>query len=437
MNNFSVVFEGTNFNITNGSMDSNGGSYALFVGDLGTTSNVVISNISMTGGINVYNATGVILRDLTVNGTTYYAVWSDEGANIQIESGSYSSSGNAVLGLAAGDVNSSMNIIGGSYFAAGTKTSGTLVLEGTNNANESYGAPTISGGIYDVDPSAYVAAGTEMISLTKGGESDPSSYGVGETSVTALSEKAVAGDTVVVMSGSVNLTLPEGVAVTNNSDSEIVVNGTSVPSNESTDVHEWNADYTVDKSATCTTEGRKSIHCAMCDEVRNIEIIPATGHNWDSGKITKEATCTQDGLKTYTCLNDSSHTYTEAITAVGHIYGEPSFIWSSDGKTCNASFKCVNCNDVQIVEATMTSDIKTAATATQKGITTYTAKVVFNGVEYTDTKDIADIPIIGSTDTDSLKTGEDSNLILFIVLLIIGSMGLTIATVYSRKSKTN
>ena len=43
----------------------------------------------------------------------------------------------------------------------------------------------------------------------------------------------------------------------------------------------------------------------------------------------------------------------------------------------------------------ITSTVKTPATCTQKGITTYTAKVIFNGQEYTSTKDIADILPLG------------------------------------------
>ena len=44
---------------------------------------------------------------------------------------------------------------------------------------------------------------------------------------------------------------------------------------------------------------------------------------------------------------------------------------------------------------TVTSAVKTLATCTENGVTTYTATVNFNGETYTDTKDVADIPAIG------------------------------------------
>ena len=68
--NFSLIFEGTDFTIQNGTFDAKGGSYALFIGDMGTTDNVVVDNITMNGGINVFNATNVVLRDVNITGTS-------------------------------------------------------------------------------------------------------------------------------------------------------------------------------------------------------------------------------------------------------------------------------------------------------------------------------------------------------------------------------
>ena len=46
-------------------------------------------------------------------------------------------------------------------------------------------------------------------------------------------------------------------------------------------------------------------------------------------------------------------------------------------------------------EADVTSEVKTPATCTETGVTTYTATVEFNGNTYTDTKEVADIPATG------------------------------------------
>lgn len=41
--------------------------------------------------------------------------------------------------------------------------------------------------------------------------------------------------------------------------------------------HEWETEYTVDKEATATEDGSKSIHCKNCDAKKDVQVIPATG----------------------------------------------------------------------------------------------------------------------------------------------------------------
>ena len=41
--------------------------------------------------------------------------------------------------------------------------------------------------------------------------------------------------------------------------------------------HEWESDYTVDKEATATEDGSKSIHCKNCTAKKDVQVIPATG----------------------------------------------------------------------------------------------------------------------------------------------------------------
>ena len=78
--------------------------------------------------------------------------------------------------------------------------------------------------------------------------------------------------------------------------------------------HTWKESYIIDKTATCTEEGRKSIHCAVCDDVKeNSEVkIDATGHKWD--KPTYLWTKNNSSVTaTRTCRNDSSHKETESV----------------------------------------------------------------------------------------------------------------------------
>ena len=148
-NNMAVVFEGNNLTIKNGKFDSNGGSYALFVGDEGGSKNVVVENIETNGGINIYNAS-VTLRNVTSAGTNYYSVWCDEGSFVTIESGEYSSNGPAVLGMAllktpAVKVNLTVN--GGKFYVSEEQS---LVLPST--AQEARGTPSITGGTFYATP---------------------------------------------------------------------------------------------------------------------------------------------------------------------------------------------------------------------------------------------------------------------------------------------
>ena len=148
-NNMAVVFEGNNLTIKNGKFDSNGGSYALFVGDEGGSKNVVIEDIETTGGINFYNASAT-LRNVTSAGTNYYSVWCDEGSFVTIESGEYSSNGSAVLGMALLEtpaVKVDLTVNGGKFYVSGEQS---LVLPST--AEKAHGTPSITGGTFYATP---------------------------------------------------------------------------------------------------------------------------------------------------------------------------------------------------------------------------------------------------------------------------------------------
>ena len=201
------------------------------------------------------------------------------------------------------------------------------------------------------------------------------------------------------------------------------------------------------KDATCTVDGTEEYWtCEICgkhfeDESGTILTTPeenkiqATGHsygepvwNWsedgktctvtftcekdethkETPKVTvtsaekAPATCTEAGVTTYTATVEfNGKTYTDTkdvadIPATGHSYGEPVWSWAEDGKTCKVTFTCEKDeNHKKTPEVKVTSAVKTPATCTEKGVTTYTATVEFNGKTYTDTKDLTDIPATG------------------------------------------
>ena len=210
---------------------------------------------------------------------------------------------------------------------------------------------------------------------------------------------------------------------------------------------------------TCTEEGSKAYwHCTGCgkyfadeactqeitEDIDTWKVIPVTGHAYGQPEFLWSAdgkTCTV----TFTCGNDAAHVetrtaeitsavktaptctekgvtvYTAKVTfegkdytaaleltdipATGHAYGEPAFQWSADGKTCTVTFTCGNdAAHVETLTAEITSNLKTAPTCTEKGVTVYTAKVTFEGKDYTATLELTDIPAAGHHYEDGVCT---------------------------------
>lgn len=89
-NNMGLILQGKNATVKNGNFAGlNGAAYALFVGDMGDTDTLILENLTMQGGLNVYNASKVILRDCEIHGGKWHTVWADNNAQVIIESGTY------------------------------------------------------------------------------------------------------------------------------------------------------------------------------------------------------------------------------------------------------------------------------------------------------------------------------------------------------------
>ena len=197
--------------------------------------------------------------------------------------------------------------------------------------------------------------------------------------------------------------------------------------------------------ATCETAGVKAHwKCSVCGKLfSDVEgktgttleklAIPATGHaygepvwSWtDDFKATATFTCTNDathvknvtaevtsavttpaacettGVRTYTAKvtfegKEYTSSKTETIAATGHAYGEPVWKWTDDFKA-TATFTCTNdATHVENVTAEVTSAVTTPAACETTGVRTYTAKVTFEGKEYTSSKTEV-IPAAGHT----------------------------------------
>lgn len=83
--------------------------------------------------------------------------------------------------------------------------------------------------------------------------------------------------------------------------------------------HSWDSGK-VTEVATCKKEGTKTYTCKNCGETKT-ESIPKTEHQWHDGEVTKEATCAEEGVKTYTC-SICKDTKAEVIPKKEHSFDE-------------------------------------------------------------------------------------------------------------------
>ena len=104
-----------------------------------------------------------------------------------------------------------------------------------------------------------------------------------------------------------------------------------------------------------------------------------------------------------------------AIPATGHAYGAPVWKWNDDF-TAAATITCGNdASHVETVNAAVTNEVTTEATCEADGVRTYTAKVTFEGKDYTDTKTETlpatghDTELVGAKDATCTEDGYTGN----------------------------
>ena len=138
--------------------------------------------------------------------------------------------------------------------------------------------------------------------------------------------------------------------------------------------------------------------CAKGHQLTAVAEVPAT---CETAGVKAHWVCSVCG-KLFSDVEGKTETTLEKLTipATGHAYGEPVWKWNDDF-TASATFTCGNdASHVETVNAAVTNEVTTEATCEADGVRTYTAKVTFEGEEYTDTK------------TETLPaTGHDTELV--------------------------
>lgn len=152
--------------------------------------------------------------------------------------------------------------------------------------------------------------------------------------------------------------------------------------------------------ATCTNEGLNTYTATFKNSDFETQTktskISAKGHKSVSANNAVAATCTTDGKESDTVCSVCGVTLAtgKTIAKTGHKYGTPTYTWSKDGKTCIAKRVCANNGThIETENGTITNKVKTSATYTTKGTTTYTA--TFKNTAFkAQTKDIQNIPVL-------------------------------------------
>ena len=219
-------------------------------------------------------------------------------------------------------------------------------------------------------------------------------------------------------------------------------------------VWKWNDDFTASATFTCgnDTSHVEKVDATVTSEVTEgscevggtrtytakvtfggkdytdtkTEPIPAKGHTL-TAVAEVPATCETAGVKAHWACSVCGKLFSDAegktettleklaIPATGHAYGAPVWKWNDDF-TASATFTCGNdTSHVETVNATVTNEVTTAATCKADGVRTYTAKVTFEGKEYTDTKTEVipatshDTELVGAKDATCTEDGYTGN----------------------------
>ncbi|WP_400245552.1 leucine-rich repeat protein [Methanomethylophilus alvi] len=120
-----------------------------------------------------------------------------------------------------------------------------------------------------------------------------------------------------------------------------------------------------------------------------------------------DPTCESDGLLHFAVsgaydIIDYSTESSIILPALGHAYSA-AYAWSDDGKTCTVTITCANDKDHDtVIDGTVTSAVRTPATCTEPGITTYSVSGTYDGFAYADSKDVTDIPALGHKYVDTV-----------------------------------
>lgn len=255
------------------------------------------------------------------------------------------------------------------------------------------------------------------------GSTDRASFNSSNTAVATVDEST--GEITIVGSGTTDITV--SVPESNNYEAATAVYTLTVTP------HEYGEEWITDKQATCGEAGSKHKLCTLCNAKGEITEIPALDHN--AVRVEpKQATCMENGNIAYWHC-DVCDGYFSDESLSKEITKDQTIV-----KAAGHHIVIKNAKEATCTEEGYTGDkvCKVCGEVTEKG--TVAAKIAHSykdgkcsvcgaadpGTKPTDTN---------KDDTDSPKTGESSNMALWISLLFVTGTGLFGTAAYSRKKK--
>lgn len=245
--------------------------------------------------------------------------------------------------------------------------------------------------------------------------------------------------------------------------------------------HDFSTEWIIDSPATCTDSGIQSHYCTRCGEQTDITIIPALGHTLTHTEA-KSASCTEEGNEEYWTCNICGKHFSDAegkveisiedtvISKIEHSYvdgkcsvcGEidknfqPAIIagangiWQKGGAdglsfTSNAGFadfvkvqvdaKDVTASNYELKEGSTIVTLKASYLETLSA-GNHTLAIVSDTGTATTTFTIKTAPVTND-EPQSPQTSDDSNITLWITVLLAAGAVLAGTILYSRKKKYN
>ncbi len=154
-----------------------------------------------------------------------------------------------------------------------------------------------------------------------------------------------------------------------------------------------------------------------------------------ASEVTQNKTCSDPELSTYTAkfentlFADQTKTNVQTAPALDHVWGEPTYTWSADNKTCTAERVCSHDSERDHVDSETVdtrAEVTQEKTETLPELTTYTAMFgspVFEKQTKTDVKTAEPIHP-DNTPAEVPSTGDSGMPLLWIVLIAVCIVGL-------------